>query len=577
LAASADHMTNMFEDTNPRELKELLGQIHKGEVGLPDFQRDFVWDPHATQELVVSIASNYPAGSLLRIRNTQRLFACREFQGAAELSGHGPTFLVLDGQQRLTSLYQAFYGVGEHRYFLNLRRLLDGADFEEAIFHLRANHRRARQYESFDTQAQELILPLSVFKGGRGEFIMWTRHVARTLQGEERVRLENALDEHVDPWVQRIDDYRFPVVTLSDETPADAVCTIFETLNRTGVKLSAFELLTARFWPKNVNLRSLWASAKERFPIIDDFEIDPYYALQAVSLACRAAPSCKRGDVLDLEAPAVEEWWERAIEGLGRALEILRDDCGVMVPKWLPYYTILVPIAAILAKRPLPGGPDGGAVRNKLVRWYWCAVFGQAYENAPNSQSAKDVVEVIRWLDGGAPPATVADFRFDPRILRDTTSRQRALYRGIMGLVLRRGPRDFHTNRRITGELIVEKHIDDHHVFPDAHLKGRKPPVPERLINCVLNRTLIDRKTNIRISDNPPSKYLRAVRKALDREADFNGLLRSHLLPSGDVSPFWRDDFEEFLNWRQAALWKEIQEVTGVTEETDLIDEAEAA
>ena len=373
------------------------------------------------------------------------------------------------------------------------------------------------------------------------------KRIARGRSEDQRLRLEDALDDHVEPWIQRIDDYRFPVVTLSDETPADAVCTIFETLNRTGVKLSAFELLTARFWPKNVNLRNLWASAKERFPIIDDFETDPYYALQAVALACRATPSCKRGDVLDLEAPAVEEWWQRAIEGLGRALEILRDDCGVMVPKWLPYHTILVPISAILAKRPVPAGPDGGAVRSKLVRWYWCAVFGQAYENAPNSQAAKDVVEVIRWLDGGEPPATVSEFRFDPRILRDTTSRQRALYRGIMGLVLRRGPRDFHAGGKVTGDLIIENHIDDHHIFPGAHLKRREVPVPDRLVNCVLNRTLIDRKTNIRISDRAPSDYLRDIRNALNREADFDTLLRSHLLPTGDLSPFWRDDFEEFL------------------------------
>ena len=96
---------SLFEDTNPRELKELLGQIHNRDAALPDFQRDFVWDPSATQELIVSIANNYPAGSLLRIRNTHDLFANREFQGAPELNGYKSTFLVLDGQQRLTSLY----------------------------------------------------------------------------------------------------------------------------------------------------------------------------------------------------------------------------------------------------------------------------------------------------------------------------------------------------------------------------------------------------------------------------------------------------------------------------------------
>ena len=116
---------NLFEDTNPRALKELLGEIHTRTTALPDFQRDFVWDPGATQELIVSIANNYPAGSILRVRDTRRVFAAREFEGAPALNGTKHTFLVLDGQQRLTSLYQAFYGVGEHRYYLNLRKLIE--------------------------------------------------------------------------------------------------------------------------------------------------------------------------------------------------------------------------------------------------------------------------------------------------------------------------------------------------------------------------------------------------------------------------------------------------------------------
>src|SRR6266511_2431470 len=299
---------SLFEDTNPRELKELLGQIHAREAALPDFQRDFVWDPHMTQELIVSIANNYPAGSLLRIRNTHNLFACREFQGGPPLNGYKTTFLVLDGQQRLTSLFQAFYGLGENRYYLDLRRLLDGADFEECLFHLRATLKKAQEYQNFDMQARALILPLSILKGGAGDFGRWTRQVARTVAtDEERITLEDALSDVEERWIRTIDDYKFPVVTLSDATNAEAVCTIFETLNRKGVKLSPFELLTARFWPKNVNLRRLWEKAQEDHPIIADFLIDPYYVLQSVSLAARSTPSCKRSDVLNLEARAIEE------------------------------------------------------------------------------------------------------------------------------------------------------------------------------------------------------------------------------------------------------------------------------
>jgi uncharacterized protein with ParB-like and HNH nuclease domain len=150
---------SLFEDTNPRALKDLLAEVHSRTMALPDFQRGFVWEPGATQELIVSIANNYPAGSLLRVRGAKRVFAAREFEGAPNLGTQKHTFLVLDGQQRLTSLYQAFYGVGEHRYYLNLNKLLDGGDFEEAIFHVRASTKWAKEREGFDLQAKELVLP----------------------------------------------------------------------------------------------------------------------------------------------------------------------------------------------------------------------------------------------------------------------------------------------------------------------------------------------------------------------------------------------------------------------------------
>src|SRR5262245_7815275 len=193
---------SLFEDTNPRALKDLLAEVHHRTTVLPDFQRDFVWEPGATQELIVSIANNYPAGSILRVRDVKRVFAAREFEGAPPLDGVTHTFLVLDGQQRLTSLYQAFYGVGEHRYYLDLRTLIDGADFEEAIFHVRATTKWAQAREDFALQAREMLLPLSVLKGGAGGFGKWSREVARRLADKERIALEDALDGIDEHWIR---------------------------------------------------------------------------------------------------------------------------------------------------------------------------------------------------------------------------------------------------------------------------------------------------------------------------------------------------------------------------------------
>lgn len=563
----------LFEDTNPRALKDLLAEIHGRAAVLPDFQRDFVWEPGATQELIVSIANNYPAGSILRVRDTKRVFAAREFEGAPDLAGAQHTFLVLDGQQRLTSLYQAFYGAGDHRYFLDLRKLVEGADFEEAIFHVRAATKWARAREDFAMQARELLLPLSVLKGGAGGFGQWGRKVARQLSDQDRIKLEDALDAIEEKWIRVIDDYHFPVVTLSDQTEPDALCTIFETLNRTGVKLSVFELLTARFWPQDIRLRALWEKALADHPVIGDFEVDPYYILQAISLASRKAPSCKRSDVLNMAATDITEWWDKVVAGLASGLKILRDDCKVMLPKWLPYQTVLPPLAAVLARVGIPKSAEAGAQREKLKQWFWCVVFGQVYESAPNSKSAKDVTEIPTWLAGGPQPESIASFRFDPRALRDVTPRQRAIYRGAICLLLGGGARDFHTQAVITGKLLDEEGIDDHHVFPAAYLE-RQGIGPSRLRDCVLNRTLIDRTTNQMISDRAPSDYLAEIRETPG--FPFAAVLASHGLPANDRSPLLRDDFELFLDARQEHLWQMIRRVTGATFAADLEIEEEA-
>jgi hypothetical protein len=561
---------SLFEDTNPRALKDLLAEIHNCTTVLPDFQRDFVWEPGATQELIVSIANNYPAGSILRVRDAKRLFAAREFEGAPPLDGRKHTFLVLDGQQRLTSLYQAFYGVGEHRYYLNLRKLIEGADFEEAIFHVRAATKWAKAREDFALQAQELLLPLSVLKGGAGGFLEWLLGVTNPMATDERTRNLDALTKINNEWIKSIDDYHFPVVTLSDTTETDALCTIFETLNRTGVKLSVFELLTARFWPQNIKLRALWDEARTAHPVIETFDVDPYYVLQGISLACRKTPSCKRSDVLNLAADDIRAWWERAADALATGLEILRDDCKVMLPKWLPYQTMLPPLAATLAKAGAPKTAEAGARREKLKRWFWCAVFGQIYESAPNSQSAKDVGELVPWLLGETgPPEVVTAFRFDPRALRDITPRQRSIYRGAVCMMLGAGTgaRDFHTQAVITGKLMAEEGIDDHHVFPAAYLE-RAGVEPARRRDCVLNRTLIDRTTNELISDRAPSDYLAEIRNTPG--FPFEAILSSHGLPTEPDSPLFRDDYEAFLNWRQERIWQEIRRVTGATAAADL-------
>lgn len=395
---------NIFEDTNPRRLSELLTLIHSNDMALPDFQRSFVWDPSETQELIISIASNYPAGSILRVKNSNTLFAVREFEGAPKLNSRNPIYLILDGQQRLTSLYQAFYGKGEHKFFIDLGYLMGGKDFEESIFHLRVS-KANKKYDTIEKQAKNLILPLDVICGDSRGYYGWMDEIIeeKNLSKEESSNLRNKMRDIYKNWIESIEHYEFPVVTLSENTSGDAVCTIFETLNRTGVKLSVFELLTARFWPEGVNLRSLYDTALKECSLLDDFKIDPYYILQAISLLKpEKAPSCKRKDLLrELNSKLINEHWADVTDAFNTILQILSEDCGVLMSQWLPYNTILIPMAAVWGKQKEATGMLIGTNRKKLTQWFWCSVFSQAYENSPNSQAAKDFTELNQWIQGG--------------------------------------------------------------------------------------------------------------------------------------------------------------------------------
>ena len=565
-------------EAHPKSLKYLLSMINERELALPDFQRDFVWDPRATEELIESIARSYPAGSLLFMPFKPDTFAPRAVQGAPDLDGSTPAELVLDGQQRLTSLYQACYGVGDYRYFLALRPLIEGDDIEEAVFY--RNKNRAGRYETVKQQAEELVLPLGVLFGERGGFHRWRDNVLEELStdGNDMRAMRDQLEEAYEEYIFPIEDYDFPVVSLAHKTSLEAVCSIFETLNRTGVRLSVFELLAARFYAKGLDLRKLWEDARQERAIIEDYRVDEYYVLQ--SLALRARGSARRSDVLRLTVEDVHEHWDTVMNGFRQALEMLRDQCGVLTAKWLPYGYLLVPMAAAWKEAIEVAGPRSGANRERIKRWFWCSALSGSYDRAANTQAQKDFTELSRWASDGDAPEVVREFRLDRSQLREITPKQQSRYKGLMTLVLRRGPVDFHHATPLTPDAMAAQGVDDHHVFPKAFLNpaDQEPRYENQLVDCIMNRTLIDADTNRRIGKRAPSDYLEEIKSELSGEPGdaFKRLLESHMLPAGKKSPLLADDFSGFVGWREDEFAALVETATGtpVTDGEAVTDDA---
>lgn len=542
----------------------MLSAIHERQLALPDFQRDFVWDARATEELIESICRSFPAGTLLFMPWRDDVFTPRAIQDAPELGDTNPNQLILDGQQRLSSLYQACYGVGDYRYFASLEPLLAEGDIEESIFYRHKN--RCKRLQEIDTQARELVLPLAhLFRPGEG-FYAWLDQICgvREETDEKLAGLRDSLRKAYDAHLKPLEEYRFPVVELAPKTSLEAICSIFETLNRTGIKLSVFDLLAARFYAKGLDLRRLWQETTESAPIIDDFGIDRYYVLQSIAL--RSRDSVKRSDVLGLTVGDIDTHWHSVVHGYRGALEMLRDECGVRAGKWLPYGYLLVPLSALWADLIETGGPSSALNRSRFKQWFWCSGFSAAYDRAANTQAARDYAELRRWSEGGVEPTTIANFTFDRSRLREITPKQQSVYKALMALVISSGARDFHHGQEVTAASIAAQRVDDHHVFPRAYLNpnGQDPVYPTHLVDCILNRTLIDADTNQRIGKRSPDSYLGEIAEELG-QADasaFEQVLDSHLLPSGGDSPLLKANFGAFLDWREDRIAERMAEVT---------------
>lgn len=542
-------------DAEKKHLTYLLDQIEQRDLALPEFQRSFVWKPPETRELVRSVFQAFPAGTILLLQGGAKTFQPRAFEQAPELDGKQPTYLALDGQQRLTSLSLAFNGRGDHVYFLVVDHLLSGRGIDEA---LQLTHRRyARTWSSVEGQAKELVLPLSRLR----DFANWRDEIIDELErtkSDRDVRLvRRQLNEVERNWITPVLQYQFPVTTLASNTDLEAVCTIFETLNRTGQKLSVFDLLVARGYAQGVELRQLRKDAWETNPLLAEFGVDPYYVLQVIATWVKGNPV--RGNVLALDVKdEVEPSWAAAASYLNESLKLLQSECGVLTAKYLPYSTMLLTMAAAWPAIASAVGPEVGARRDKLKRWFWCATFARRYATQGNSRTATDVPELRAWLESdGAVPVVVAEP--DRPALRTIVSSNDALYGAILALSLRKHPLDFHLGKPLTPERVRADQIEDHHIFPKAYL-GEAVSKSEK--DCILNRTLIDAATNNRIRAKSPSEYLSIMAASLGDEL-LTSVLRSHTLPAEREQYLFTNDFEGFRNWRERELNAAIGEVTG--------------
>ncbi len=566
-------------------LKDILDQIKKGDIQLPDFQRGWVWDDPHISSLIASISLLYPIGAVMFLEAGGVAFKPRLFEGVSLAPAPPPKTFVMDGQQRLTATFLALKsGVPvstttekgqaiERVYFLDMRGCMGtNGDREAAVTSIPASLKETedfgrkvtRDLSTPELQYAQRMFPVSLLFDPAG-YANWTMgYLAYHGHSPEESQFLMRFQQNI--WL-KFQEYRIPVIKLSADTPRVAVCQVFEKVNTGGVTLTVFELVTATFAADDFELRPDWESRYKRIidkrPVLDG-AIDGTAFLTAItllssyerSLTQGGSVSCKRADVLELALADYKRLADKVENSLRRVAELLAEQ-KIFDNRSLPYAAQLIPLAAIAAV--LGDRLDQYPVKQKVLRWYWCGVFGELYGSANETRFGLDLPQVVKWIDGGVEPRTVADASFAPRRLLSLQSRLSAAYKGVAALLMKSGSEDFVTGTAIDLATYFDKAIDIHHIFPRVWCEANK--LKRDKWNSVINKTPLAAATNRFIGGDAPSRYLERIEKNKGIErGKLDGFLSTHEIDSAVLRS---DGFDAFLRNRGSRLLNLIEAATG--------------
>jgi hypothetical protein len=576
-------------------LRDLLREVHEGRAQLPEFQRGWVWPDRNIISLLASISLGYPVGTVMMLRTGGDVrFKQRPVEGALPPSGVRPERLILDGQQRLTSLFQALkLGTPVQTqdvrkrptsgwFYVEMKEALNvDGDREEAIRFLPTDRvvrdfrgQRLEDYSTAELEYQAHLFPLAkVFDPDD-----WSMGFQQYWDYDrDKIKLWHAFQREV---VRHFDTYQVPVIELGRDTPRQAVCQVFEKVNTGGVTLTVFELLTATYAADEFDLRRHWAEqcraawAAPEYRILREVANTDF--LQALTLLATSAQrniaataaetveedrlpriGCKRTEMLGLTLSEYKRFAPAIVDGLKAAAKFLHQQY-LFDTKFLPYGTQMIPLAAILAV--LGKDAQSAGARQKLARWYWCGVFGELYGGTTETRFSRDLPDVVAWVRGSKiQPRTVIEAQFTPGRLLTLRTRGSAAYKGIYALLLKEGALDWRTGEAATVAGYFDDAIDIHHIFPKAWCDAHR--IDSKVYNSVINKTPLTARTNRVIGGRAPSEYLfhLANRAGVDPDT-VDKHVATHL---ANPDLMHADDFVAFFSVRKSLLLEKISASMG--------------
>lgn len=505
-------------------IRQLLTRVAEGEIRIPAFQREFVWEPDRVQFLMDSIYKGFPIGTLLFWRTREQLQADRDLgpYKLDEPKDQYPIDYVLDGQQRLTSIFAVFQT--ELKQAANPQ-----VNWVDVYFDMRAKE---------DAQDSQFIaLPPGEAEEDRYFPLKILFDV--TAYGSRVRKLSEEDAKVIDVLQNRFKEAQIPVETI-ETNDHSKIAIVFERVNRGGVPLDTYQLLAAWTWSGEFDLRSKFDDLAGELDDggFGDLGNDPDLLLKCAAAVVSDESSSR--SVIALKGSDVRDKFNSLTIGIKGAVEFLQKQCGVVSLKVLPYKSMLIPLVRFFTTDNEAGLHPTGEQLSTLRAWFWTSCFSRRYSNSVDTALESDIKACIQLrtkqdasLFNLTPPKIDRDF-----FLSNVFSLTAVNTKTFILLLASKFPRSFLSGANIdlNTVLLTCNRTEFHHIFPKNFLSEKLKITGRESQFRLANFAFLSQTDNRKIKNRPPAEY----------EADIPGVSHSDILaraliPKGSLSGAYED------------------------------------
>jgi hypothetical protein len=566
-------------------IAQLVEDIVKDRVALPEFQRDFVWDIEKTFDLYDSFVRDIFVGSLIygvpsfeitvreldrrprsgkgsRARLKLSSYSREEIENRIKVNGFR---LLLDGQQRATSIYRAMTGVDDVFYIA-----LNDDELSPEVRARPAGQRSIEQVLSqFFGEAIEDRVSIrlnDVYRILNGEA---SREREKAVLFLKSNKIEGLTADNAEASAQFL-TYLTQLKNLENlcrqeklvayyllDTDEEKFALFFERSNSKGIQLNFIDILAAKLYA-GFNLRSSIEDFEEQNPAL---ELNREVLVRAISFHVSQGKEIGRSYILSsLTHAHFNAHWENFTSAYKSVHDYLRTSRLLIHPTWMPYENMTLPLIAFAVNIAHHDFSQISADQAKVIRiWYWLAIFSRRYSSAAQTYALEDA-QALQKAAAGDFSNIVSIIGRIQAIIRDKDDllvihkKYDAVYKGVLNLV--NYQTDGFLNFENGNPVSTASNLEDHHIFPNDYLKKNWASThgsldSEVAIDCVVNRTLIPKLTNVKVSNKPPSKYLSEIK---EKNPNITSALHSHMLTDDLLGGDYDKNYDFFLEERAEAI-----------------------